>query len=105
MAHPVPRPRILVIKLGALGDFLMALGPMQAIRRQHPDAELVLLTREPYRQLGRSTGLFAQVWVDPAPRSNGPALPVPGADPGTPPRPPPGARSTQPCAPAHCPQH
>lgn len=66
----MPRPRILVIKLGALGDFLMALGPMQAIRRHHPDAELVLLTREPYRDLGRSTGLFAEVWVDPAPRWN-----------------------------------
>lgn len=64
------RPRILVIKLGALGDFLMALGPMQAIRRHHPDAALVLLTRAPYRELGAATGLFAEVWVDPAPRWN-----------------------------------
>jgi len=66
----MPHPRILVIKLGALGDFLMSLGAMQAIRRHHPDAELVLLTREPYRELGRSTGLFAEVWADPAPRWN-----------------------------------
>ena len=57
-----------MIKLGALGDFLMALGPMQAIRRHHPDAELVLLTREAYRELGEAAGLFAEVWVDPAPR-------------------------------------
>lgn len=64
----MPRPRILVIKLGALGDFLMALGPMQAIRRHHPDAELVLLTRSAYRDLGESTGLFQAVWIDPAPR-------------------------------------
>src|SRR3546814_3947592 len=64
------RSRILVIKLGALGDFLMALGPMQAIRRHHPDAELVLLTRQAYRDLGRATGLFAEIWVDPAPRWN-----------------------------------
>lgn len=66
----MPRPRILVIKLGALGDFLMALGPMQAIRRHHPDAELVLLTREAYRDLGAATGLFAEIWIDPAPRWN-----------------------------------
>src|SRR3546814_11812512 len=67
------RSRILVIKLGALGDFLMALGPMQAIRRHHPDAELVLLTRQAYRDLGRATGLFAEIWVDPTPRWNPPA--------------------------------
>lgn len=71
MPRPVtPPPRILVIKLGALGDFLMALGPMQAIRRHHPDAELVLLTRAAYRELGVATGLFAEVWIDPAPRWN-----------------------------------
>ncbi|MEQ9331663.1 glycosyltransferase family 9 protein [Thalassobaculum sp.] len=64
----MPRPRILVIKLGALGDFLMALGPMQAIRRHHPDADLVLLTRPAYRGLGEATGLFQEVWIDPAPR-------------------------------------
>lgn len=64
------RPRILVIKLGALGDFLMAIGPMQAIRRHHPDAELVLLTREAYRDLGAATGLFDEIWIDPAPRWN-----------------------------------
>lgn len=66
---PDPRilPRILVIKLGALGDFLMALGPMQAIRRHHPDADLVLLTRAPYSDLGAATGLFAEIWIDPAP--------------------------------------
>jgi len=66
----MPRPRILVIKLGALGDFLMALGPMQAIRRHHPDAELVLLTRPAYRALGVATGLFQEIWLDPAPRWN-----------------------------------
>jgi ADP-heptose:LPS heptosyltransferase len=64
------RPRILVIKLGALGDFLMALGPMQAIRRHHPQAELVLLTRPPYRELGAASGLFSEIWIDPAPRWN-----------------------------------
>lgn len=64
------RSRILVIKLGALGDFLMALGPMQAIRRHHPDADLVLLTRAAYAELGAATGLFADIWVDPAPRWN-----------------------------------
>lgn len=64
------RPRILVIKLGALGDFLMALGPMQAIRRHHPEARLVLLTRPAYRELAAAAGLFDEIWLDPAPRWN-----------------------------------
>jgi ADP-heptose:LPS heptosyltransferase len=36
--------RILVIKLGALGDIVLALGPFAAIRRNHPDAHITLLT-------------------------------------------------------------
>lgn len=59
---------VLVIKLGALGDFLLALGPMQAIRAQHADAELVLLTRPRFRDLAVQSGLFDTIWEDPAPR-------------------------------------
>ena len=56
--------RILIIKLGALGDFVQALGPMAAIRRHHQGATLVLLTSKPYVDLARATGLFDDVWVD-----------------------------------------
>lgn len=62
--------RVLVIKLGALGDFLLALGPMQAIRRAHPAARLTLLTRAAYRDLAERSGLFDEIWLDPAPRLN-----------------------------------
>ena len=60
--------RILVIKLGALGDFCHAIGPMQAIRAHHPEAGLILLTRPAYERLGSGTGLFDEVWVDAAPK-------------------------------------
>ena len=33
--------RILVIKLGALGDVVLALGPFEAIRKHHPKAHIV----------------------------------------------------------------
>lgn len=67
--------RILVIKLGALGDFIYAVGPMQAIRRHHPDAEITLLTRPAYTELGERTGLFDRVWTDSEPKLwNLPAL-------------------------------
>lgn len=62
------RQRILVIKLGALGDFIYALGPMQAIRRHHPKAEIILLTRPAYAELGERSGLFDTVWTDSEPK-------------------------------------
>ena len=40
--------RLLVIKLGALGDFVLATGPFAAIRAAHPDEEIVLLTTAPF---------------------------------------------------------
>lgn len=56
--------RILVIKLSALGDFVLGLGPMQAIRRAHPAAELTLLTTKPFAGLAEASGMFQRVWVD-----------------------------------------
>ncbi len=50
--------KILVIKLGALGDFVQALGPMQAIRDHHAGAHVSLLTTAPFIPLAKATGLF-----------------------------------------------
>ncbi len=60
--------RLLVIKLGALGDFVQSLGPMAAIRRHHPRAHITLLTTSPYEELGRACGYFDDVWCDARPR-------------------------------------
>ena len=60
--------RILVIKLGALGDFVQAMGPAAAIRAYHPGAEITLLTTAPYRALGEAAPYFDRVWVDERPR-------------------------------------
>ncbi len=62
------KKRILVIKLSALGDFIQALGPMKAIRRHHPDAEITLLTAAPFKKLAEDCGYFDRVWVDERPR-------------------------------------
>lgn len=60
--------KILVIKLGALGDFIQALGPMRAIRRHHPDAEITLLTTKPFMDFGRQCGYFNSVICDTRPK-------------------------------------
>ncbi|MBV8170073.1 MAG: glycosyltransferase family 9 protein [Alphaproteobacteria bacterium] len=57
--------RILVIKLGALGDIVQALGPFAAIRRHHADAEITLLTTLPFAEFLKRSPYFDQVWVDP----------------------------------------
>lgn len=61
---------ILVIKLGALGDFVQALGPMQAIRKHHPQASITLMTTKPFVSFGLGCGYFNHVWTDTRPRWN-----------------------------------
>jgi len=62
------KPRILVIKLGALGDFAQAFGPFAAIRAHHPGAEITLLTTPPFAPLARQAPWFDEVWEGGRPR-------------------------------------
>lgn len=65
MTAPGGPSNILVIKHGALGDCVLALGPMAAIRRHHPHARLTLLTTPPFVEFFRATRLFDEIWTDP----------------------------------------
>ncbi|HEV2551058.1 MAG TPA: glycosyltransferase family 9 protein [Stellaceae bacterium] len=56
--------RILVIKLGALGDFVQAMAPAAAIRAHHRDADITLLTTAPYAELAEAAPYFDRVWID-----------------------------------------
>ena len=60
--------RILVIKLGALGDFVQAMGPAAAIRAHHQGAEITLLTTAPFAELARAAPYFDRVMIDERPR-------------------------------------
>lgn len=55
---------ILVIKHGALGDFVLALGSMRMIRRRHPKARLTLLTMAPFRKIAEQSGIFDDYIID-----------------------------------------
>ncbi|TAN61533.1 MAG: lipopolysaccharide heptosyltransferase family protein [Magnetospirillum sp.] len=59
--------RVLVIKLGALGDFVQALGPFSAIRAHHPDAHITLLTTRPFAEMAHACPWFDEVWLDDKP--------------------------------------
>ena len=61
-------PNIFVIKLGALGDLILAMDAFQAIRRHHAGARITLLTRKPFVAFTRQMPWFDDVWTDPAPK-------------------------------------
>lgn len=60
--------RILVIKLGALGDFVQAFAPFAAIRTHWPEAEITLMTTTPFAPLAKASPWFDHVTVDARPR-------------------------------------
>ena len=60
--------KILVIKLSALGDFVLALPAMAAIRRHHQGAHITLLTTALFYDLATATGYFDAIIVDQKPK-------------------------------------
>jgi ADP-heptose:LPS heptosyltransferase len=59
--------RVLVIRLGALGDFVQSFGPFAAIRAHRPQARITLLTTPPFAELGRRAPWFDAVLIDTRP--------------------------------------
>lgn len=57
-----------MIKLGALGDFIQALGPMKAIRAHHKNAHITLMTTKPFAEFGQRCGYFDDIIIDQKPR-------------------------------------
>lgn len=56
--------RILVIRHGALGDFVLSFGPFAAIRAHHVADHITLLTTAPFAPLARLAPWFDAVEVD-----------------------------------------
>ncbi len=56
--------KVLVIKLGALGDFVLALAAMKKIREAHPKAKITLLTTPPFEALAKLAPYFNTVETD-----------------------------------------
>jgi ADP-heptose:LPS heptosyltransferase len=58
------RMEILVIKLSALGDFVLAFPAMAAIRAAHAQARITLLTTSPFVPLALASSWFDHVEID-----------------------------------------
>jgi len=61
------RRRILVLKLGALGNIILSAGPFAAIRRHHADSHITLLTLAPFAGWLSKSPWFDSVMVDARP--------------------------------------
>ncbi|MBR0558599.1 glycosyltransferase family 9 protein [Neokomagataea anthophila] len=59
--------RLLIIKLGALGDFVQAFGAFSSIRAAFPTAHITLLTTAPFVALAQSCPWFDEIALDPRP--------------------------------------
>ena len=58
------KENILVIKHGALGDFVMQSGRMRTIRARHPEAHIAIITEAFLKGLAEAMGFFDEVIVD-----------------------------------------
>lgn len=56
--------KILVIKLGALGDFVLETGGMMEVRRRFPDAHLTLMTNKAFLPIAKQAGIFSDYIID-----------------------------------------
>jgi ADP-heptose:LPS heptosyltransferase len=63
--------KILVIKLSALGDFVLALAAMKKIREAHKKAHITLLTTAPFEAFAKACPYFNTVWTDGRPETFG----------------------------------
>ncbi len=66
------KERILVIRLGALGDLILCFQAFQEIRAAHPDAEIALLTMPAFADFAKRIPWFDRVIVDPRPSASQP---------------------------------
>jgi ADP-heptose:LPS heptosyltransferase len=58
---------ILVIKLGALGDVVLAFQPFADIRAHHPGARITLLSTAPFAKLLAASPWFDEIRIDARP--------------------------------------
>lgn len=68
----VAAKRVLIIKMSALGDFVLALGAMEAVRKAHPGARITLLTTPPFKDFAQKCPFVDVVETDGRPEGVGP---------------------------------
>ena len=58
------KENILIIKHGALGDFILSFGPFKAIRNYHLNDRLFLLTTNMFKEFAEESNYFDEIIID-----------------------------------------
>ena len=61
------KKNLLIIKHGALGDFILSFGPFKAIRNYHTNDHIVLLTNSIFKEFAEESNYFDEIIVDDRP--------------------------------------
>ena len=61
------KKNLLIIKHGALGDFLLSFGPFKAIRDYHLNDHIILLTNSIFKEFAEESNYFDEIIVDDRP--------------------------------------
>ena len=61
------KKNFLIIKHGALGDFILSFGPFKAIRQHHPNDNLILLTNSAFKEFAEESNYFDEIIIDDRP--------------------------------------
>src|SRR5580658_10476083 len=67
MAPLKPVQRVLVIKLGGVGEMVLAFPAFERIRQAHPQAKITLLTTQPFASLTKASPYFDAIDPEGAP--------------------------------------
>ena len=58
------KKNLLIIKHGALGDFILSFGPFKAIRNYHTNDHIVLLTTNAFKEFAKESNYFDEIIID-----------------------------------------
>ena len=58
------KKNILIIKHGALGDFILSFGPFKSIKNYHSNDHIVLLTTSMYEEFAKESNYFDEIIID-----------------------------------------
>ena len=61
------KKNLLIIKHGALGDFILSFGPFKAIRDHHLNDRLFLLTTNKFKNFAEESNYFDEIIIDDRP--------------------------------------
>ena len=61
------KKNLLIIKHGALGDFILSFGPFKAIRDYHLNDHIILLTNSIFKEFAEESNYFDEIIIDDRP--------------------------------------